>query len=139
MARSRPAPCKLRVQEPSTWTRGLNRQSSLSPGINDARVGYREQQIKCILLAGDQRSHFQLDAAPFGELQGIAHQVEQNLPDPRMGKMFVYPSPSSDCLRRVISVLMPFCWIMLPWSSKTAWALVETQLIVPSLRLNLVS
>ena len=79
IANPRPVPPKRRLAEPSTWENGSEQQAHLLLGHADARIGHVEYQL-AVTLGIRVQPHHDLDAADLGELDGIADEVDQDLP-----------------------------------------------------------
>ena len=88
-ARPRPVPPYLRVVEASTWLKAWNRRSIRSGGMPmpvsrtaevDRDCGDRDRELPVLLGPCSTRDHH---LTRFGELDRVAQQVDQDLPQPR--------------------------------------------------------
>ena len=75
-----------RVLEPSTWENGWNSSACLSAGDADAGVGHGEFEQGVAAVAADLRRRLDADAALRRELDGVADQIGQHLPQAHAGR-----------------------------------------------------
>ena len=80
MARPRPVPPKRRDVEPSACSKARNRRSRACRLDADAGVDHARRASAADALAMRRDRQAQRDAAALGELDGVAEQVDQHLP-----------------------------------------------------------
>ena len=83
MVRPRPVPPNRLVIELSACENGLKDRGLLLGRHSDARVDHVESDVRVGPIGQIHQPHHQPHAAELGELDRVAQQIDENLPEPR--------------------------------------------------------